>query len=129
MIEKTTELYNSFGGKANVYREIQGQESTLLLSYFSSNGGIKYIPRDTFIPRYFLKNISRNNSSRSCGASSPDSKPGSSKLPGLNLKISPRDSSSKALHSPKSITTIQLSDQDDDVEIINYVITKNIATL
>ena len=41
---KTVELDDSLGGSAKQYREVEGEESALFLSYFKKSGGIKYVP-------------------------------------------------------------------------------------
>lgn len=41
---KTVELDDSLGGSAHQYREVEGEESPLFLSYFKALGGLKYLP-------------------------------------------------------------------------------------
>lgn len=41
---KSVELDDALGGRAKQYREVQGSESSLFLSYFKSGGGIQYAP-------------------------------------------------------------------------------------
>lgn len=41
---KTVELDASLGGSVTQYREVQGSESSLFMSYFKGTGGIEYLP-------------------------------------------------------------------------------------
>lgn len=41
---KTVELDSILGGTAAQYREVQGNESSLFLSFFKNTGGIEYLP-------------------------------------------------------------------------------------
>lgn len=41
---KTVELDAALGGSATQYREVQGSESSLFMSYFKSSGGVEYLP-------------------------------------------------------------------------------------